>query len=143
MPAHLMDVRPVATALLEETGARAAEYLRRRGRRPCLAGNLIPLDEQDRGVWDATAIARGIGLLNDSLQRTEGTANAYQPQAAIADEHARAGDYHSTNWPEVVRVSDLLLTVAPPTPHAWARRRHPGLLGRTPGLSSARGQVLR
>ncbi len=137
MPADLMDVRPVATALLEETGARAAEYLRRRGRRPCLAGNLIPLDEQDRGVWDATAIARGIGLLNDSLQRAEGTANAYQLQAAIAAEHARAGDYHSTDWPEVVRLYDLLLTVAPPTPHAWARRRHPGLLGRTPGLSSA------
>jgi RNA polymerase sigma-70 factor (ECF subfamily) len=76
-------------------------------------GDVVTLDRQDRDRWDAAAIARGIALLNDSLVRTHGQADAYQLQAAIAAEHARAASYAETDWTEIVRLYDLLMAVAP------------------------------
>ncbi|MDQ3457089.1 MAG: hypothetical protein M3513_16875 [Actinomycetota bacterium] len=77
------------------------------------AGDVVTLDQQDRGRWDAVAIARGIELLNDSLRRSHGQADAYQLQAAIAAEHARAASYDGTDWAEILRLYDLLLSIAP------------------------------
>ncbi len=74
---------------------------------------VVTLDRQDRGRWDAGAIERGISLLNESLRRTRGQADAYQLQAAIAAEHARAASYVDTDWTEILRLYDLLISVAP------------------------------
>ncbi|HCT80542.1 MAG TPA: RNA polymerase subunit sigma-24 [Micromonosporaceae bacterium] len=76
-------------------------------------GEVVILDQQNRARWDATAIARGITLLNDSLRRSQGQADAYQLQAAIAAEHARAASYGETDWAEILRLYDLLMSVAP------------------------------
>ena len=69
-------------------------------------GELIPLDEQDRSLWDRTAIAEGVALVTEALSR--GAVGAYQLQAAIAavhDEAARAAD---TDWPQILALYGLL-----------------------------------
>lgn len=85
----------------------------RRPARLAAGGDVVTLDRQDRGRWDTCAIGRGIELLNDSLRRTNGQADAYQLQAAIAAEHARAVSYETTDWAEIVRLYELLVSVAP------------------------------
>jgi len=97
------------------------------GRRPARLdghGEVVTLDQQDRGRWDAAALDRGIALLNDSLRRSDGQADPYQLQAAIAAiaaEHARAASYRDTDWPEVLRLYDLLMSVAPSPAAALGR----------------------
>ncbi|MBJ8339053.1 sigma-70 family RNA polymerase sigma factor [Antrihabitans sp. YC3-6] len=76
-------------------------------------GDVVTLDSADRTRWDGVAIARGIALLNDSLLRTARQADPYQLQAAIAAEHTRASSYEATDWSEIVRLYDLLLSIAP------------------------------
>ena len=76
-------------------------------------GDIVTLDRQDRGRWDAASISRGIALHNGSLRRSGGRADAYQLQAAIAAEHACAPSYHATDWAEILRLYDLLVSIAP------------------------------
>jgi len=76
-------------------------------------GEVVTLDRQNRGQWDAAAIARGIALLNDSLRRSHGQADPYQLQAAIAAEHSCAAVYGDTDWAEILRLYDLLVSIAP------------------------------
>jgi RNA polymerase sigma-70 factor (ECF subfamily) len=80
-----------------------------------------PVADQDRALWDSILIAEGIQLLDESLRRTQAIADPYQLQAAIAAEHARASSYDATDWAEIVRLYDLLLTVAPSGPGALSR----------------------
>jgi RNA polymerase sigma-70 factor (ECF subfamily) len=84
----------------------------RRPARTDSAGEVVPLADQDRCRWNAALIAEGCALLDTSLRRTAGVADPYQLQAAIAAEHARAPSYASTDWAEIVRLYDLLLSVA-------------------------------
>ncbi|TCN44655.1 hypothetical protein EV644_101207 [Kribbella orskensis] len=84
-------------------------------------GDVVTLDKQDRSQWDTAAITRGIDLLNDSLLRTHGQADAYQLQAAIAAEHARAPSYAETDWAEILRLYDLLVSIAPSDAAALGR----------------------
>ncbi|MFF1822669.1 RNA polymerase sigma factor [Kribbella sp. NPDC058245] len=109
----LLPDQPMPTAVL-------ALLLLTEARRPARLdadGEVVTLDRQDRALWDAAAITRGISLLNDSLERSDRQADPYQLQAAIAAEHARAPAYSITDWREIVRLYDLLLSVAP-TPAA-------------------------
>lgn len=57
----------------------------RRAARTGPAGELIPLDAQDRSLWDAGMIAEGIALISATLSR--GSVGMYQVQAAIAAVH--------------------------------------------------------
>jgi predicted RNA polymerase sigma factor len=78
----------------------------RRAARTGPDGELIPLAEQDRTLWNRTAISEGIALISDILSR--GSIGAYQLQAAIAavhDEAARAAD---TDWPQILALYGLL-----------------------------------
>jgi RNA polymerase sigma factor (sigma-70 family) len=78
----------------------------RRLARTSAAGELIPLDQQDRSLWDRQQIAEGVALLSATLPK--GSVGPYQLQAAIAavhDEAARAGD---TDWPQILALYDLL-----------------------------------
>jgi len=93
-------------------------------------GAVVTLDRQDRGRWDTAAIGRGIALLNDSLRGSQGQADAYQLQAAIAAEHARAAGYDDTDWTEIVRLYDLLMSIAP---------SHAAGLGRVVAAAEAAG----
>jgi RNA polymerase sigma-70 factor (ECF subfamily) len=114
---ELLPEQPMPTAVL-------ALLLLTEARRPARlddAGEVVTLDCQDRSRWDSDAIARGIALLNDSLLRSNQQADPYQLQAAIAAEHARAARYADTDWPEIVRLYDLLVSIAP-SPAAFLSR---------------------
>ncbi|HET7475964.1 MAG TPA: sigma-70 family RNA polymerase sigma factor [Dermatophilaceae bacterium] len=93
----------------------------RRPARTDANGDVVLLPVQDRSRWDGRLIAEAEALLAGSLRRTGGMADAYQLQAAIAAEHARAGSYADTDWDEVVRLFGLLLSVAPSPAAALAR----------------------
>ena len=84
-------------------------------------GKVVTLELQDRQLWDAKAISRGITFLNDSLRQSDGLADAYQLQAAIAAEHALAPSYTETDWPEILRLYDLLVSIAPSPAAGLAR----------------------
>jgi RNA polymerase sigma factor (sigma-70 family) len=112
LPEQPMPAAVLALILLTEA---------RRPARTDAAGEAVSLDWQDRSRWDRAAIAEGSCLLAASLGRTGGVADAYQLQAAIAAEHDRAASYADTAWAEVVRLYDLLLSVAPSRAAALAR----------------------
>jgi len=78
----------------------------RRAARADAGGELIPLDEQDRGLWDGAAIEEGIALLNEAVGR--GAVGEYQLQAAIAAEHARAARPGDTDWGKILGLYGLL-----------------------------------
>jgi len=84
-------------------------------------GDPVPLAAQDRSRWDRSMIEEACGLHEDSLRRTQGIADPYQLQAAIAYEHDRAASYAATDWDEILRLYDLLISVAPSTPAALGR----------------------
>lgn len=83
----------------------------RRTARTTREGDLIPLEEQDRSLWDKAAIAEGSALVKDALL-SEG-AGAYALQAAIAAVHAAAPVPEATDWAEIVGLYDLLMRVQP------------------------------
>src|SRR5262249_45119189 len=70
----------------------------RRAARTGAEGELIPLDEQDRTLWDRAAIREGIALISDALSR--GAVGPYQLQAAIAAVHDEALSAEDTDWPQ-------------------------------------------
>jgi RNA polymerase sigma-70 factor (ECF subfamily) len=79
------------------------------------AGDLVPLDAQDRSRWDAAEIARGLEVLDGlaRLDRAEAAAGPYRLQAEIQAVHARAAHADDTDWPAIVRRYDELLAVTP------------------------------
>ena len=74
-------------------------------------GGLIPLAAQDRGAWDAAAIAEGVELLGETL--TSAPIGPYQLQAAIAAVHDEAAHAEDTDWPQILALYELLHVVAP------------------------------
>jgi RNA polymerase sigma-70 factor (ECF subfamily) len=83
----------------------------RRATRTDARGRLLVLEEQDRSRWDPAAIAEGRDLAVGAFRT--GRAGRYALQAAIAALHATAPSYAETDWPQVVRLYDQLLTVWP------------------------------
>jgi predicted RNA polymerase sigma factor len=83
------------------------------------AGRLVAIEEQDRSLWDAVAIARGAALLDRALALHR--PGPYQVQAAIAALHARARSPEETPWDEILGLYDVLLRMAPSPVTALAR----------------------
>jgi len=79
----------------------------RRAARAGPHGELIPMAEQDRTLWNAASIAEGVRLVTDALQR--GTPGPYQLQAAIAAVHDEAPSMEATDWPQIVALYEVLL----------------------------------
>jgi RNA polymerase sigma-70 factor (ECF subfamily) len=79
----------------------------RRNARMDSKGDLIRLEDQDRGLWDKGQIAEGSRLIERAL--SSGSADIYCLQAAIAALHAEAPDFAQTDWQEIVGFYDLLL----------------------------------
>lgn len=69
-------------------------------------GDLIPLDEQDRTLWDEELMAQGIELVRNSVM--SGRLGSYVIQAAIATVHAAASSVETTNWDLIVGYYDML-----------------------------------
>jgi RNA polymerase sigma factor (sigma-70 family) len=78
----------------------------RRAARTGPQGELIPLDEQDRTLWDRRLIAEGVALVSDALSR--GSIGSYQLQAAIAAVHDEAARVEDTDWPQILALYGLL-----------------------------------
>ncbi|MGA8812827.1 MAG: sigma-70 family RNA polymerase sigma factor [Candidatus Sulfotelmatobacter sp.] len=72
---------------------------------------LIPLDKQDRSLWDRVEISEGIELLTAALAK--GAVGLYQLQAAIAAVHDEAERVEDTDWPQILALYELLKRVAP------------------------------
>jgi RNA polymerase sigma factor (sigma-70 family) len=118
--------RQLVRLMPDEAGPAAvlALLLLTEARRPARVddtGDPVLLADQDRTRWDTRLVEEGAALLDASLRRTAGIADPFQLQAAIALEHDRATSYAATDWAEVVRLYDLLLSVAPSTPGVLAR----------------------
>ncbi len=78
----------------------------RRAARTGPGGELIPLDEQDRALWDRGLIAEGVALVAAALPR--GPVGSYQLQAAISAVHAEAERAEDTDWAQILALYDLL-----------------------------------
>ena len=86
----------------------------RRHARTTPAGDLVPLEEQDRALWDRAAIEEGCALALQALRTPPGRPQgAYALQAAIAAVHAEAPTAAATDWPQIVGLYDALLRVQP------------------------------
>jgi RNA polymerase sigma factor (sigma-70 family) len=83
----------------------------RRAARTTPDGDLIPLDKQDRALWDRSEVAEGTALLTLALSR--GNVGLYQLQAAIAAVHDEAPSAGATDWPQILALYELLQHVAP------------------------------
>src|SRR6202522_1400561 len=72
---------------------------------------LIPLDKQNRTLWDRAEISEGIEFLTAALSKA--SVGLYQLQAAIAAVHDEAGRVEDTDWPQILALYELLKRVAP------------------------------
>jgi RNA polymerase sigma factor (sigma-70 family) len=78
----------------------------RRSARTNPDGSLVPLDLQDRSLWDQDLIAQGLEILASVLGRT--STGEYQLQASIAGLHDQARRYEDTDWVRIVALYDRL-----------------------------------
>jgi RNA polymerase sigma-70 factor, ECF subfamily len=83
----------------------------RRAARVDAAGELMSLEDQDRGLWNADYIAEGRDLLLAALCGPR--SGPYALQAAIAAVHDEAADITTTDWPQVVALYDMLARASP------------------------------
>lgn len=83
----------------------------RRSARITGSGDLIPLEEQDRRLWDRASIAEGCDLVQLALRSRR--FGAYSLQAAIAAVHCEAPTPLETDWGEIVGLYDALLRLEP------------------------------
>ncbi|MDX2031430.1 MAG: sigma-70 family RNA polymerase sigma factor [Blastocatellia bacterium] len=104
---ELLPGEPEATGLL----ALMLFHDARRAARVDAAGEIVPLAEQDRTLWDREKIEEGVALLDAAVaQRRSGS---YQIQAAIAALHARAARAEETDWPQIAALYGGLLQRQP------------------------------
>ena len=85
-------------------------HLARAGARFDEGGEMVLLPEQDRNLWNRSAIARGIELVERAgAMRAPGP---YQLQAAIAAVHSEASSWAETDWHQIVLLYDALLRMS-------------------------------
>ena len=87
----------------------------RRTARVSASGELVALNEQDRGAWDAALVAEGHRLVRERLAAAAvGVApGRYQILAAINAVHTSAHDVRDTDWSQVVALYDQLVRLDP------------------------------
>ncbi|MDY7087016.1 MAG: DUF6596 domain-containing protein [Actinomycetota bacterium] len=97
-----------------ETAGLLALMLLTDARRPARTrpdGALVPLAEQDRTLWNRTAIDEGIDIITTALRDTP--IGPFQLQAAIAAVHDEALAAAETDWPQILELYRLLDVSAP------------------------------
>jgi RNA polymerase sigma-70 factor, ECF subfamily len=82
----------------------------RRDARLDAAGDLVVLEEQDRSRWNHAQIAEALPLVEQALQ---GTPGPFAVQSAIAALHCQAARAEDTDWPQILRLYDLLERLQP------------------------------
>jgi len=83
----------------------------RRSARLSASGDIVLLEDQDRGRWDRARIAEGVDQLRRALRRRR--PGPYQVQAAIAAVHAEAPTWADTDWPQLAGLYAELARLAP------------------------------
>jgi RNA polymerase sigma factor (sigma-70 family) len=83
----------------------------RRAARTTVGGELVPLADQERALWDLAQIEEGVGIISGTLGR--GSIGPYQLQAAIAAIHDEAPSADETDWPQILALYDVLEQVSP------------------------------
>src|SRR5882672_2539002 len=79
-------------------------------------GELVPMEDQDRSLWNADEIRAGLAWLDDAIACHRQAARPPRPyllQAAIAALHGRAVSSELTDWPQIAALYDGLLEVLP------------------------------
>ncbi|SEC01035.1 RNA polymerase, sigma subunit, ECF family [Nocardioides exalbidus] len=84
----------------------------RRGARVSASGELVTLDQQDRGAWDRALVAEGHALVRERLASGQAPGR-YQVLAAISAVHTDAADVRDTDWSQVVALYDQLVRLDP------------------------------
>jgi RNA polymerase sigma-70 factor, ECF subfamily len=109
--------RLVRTLLASEPPSEATALLAlmllhhaRRAARLDQAGDLVLLEDQNRGLWDQAEIAEALPLLALALRAGAGP---FALQAAIAALHCQARRAEDTDWPQIVQLYNLLQAVQP------------------------------
>ncbi|MCK8437655.1 RNA polymerase sigma factor [Streptomyces sp. D2-8] len=105
--AELMPDEPEVTGLL----ALMLLAESRRDARGSDRGELVPLPEQDRARWDHDLIREGQQLVRRCLRRNR--PGPYQIQAAVQAVHSDAPTADATDWAQIRRLYDQLMTIAP------------------------------
>ncbi len=82
----------------------------RRDARTDQAGELVLLEDQDRSLWKRDQIAEALPMIEDAFRAGPGP---YAVQAAIASLHCQAAQAADTDWPQIVRLYDLLERLQP------------------------------
>jgi RNA polymerase sigma-70 factor, ECF subfamily len=84
----------------------------RRPARVSASGELVTLDEQDRGAWDRELIAEGHALVRARLASGQAPGR-YQVLAAINAVHTDTSEFRHTDWSQVVALYDQLVRLDP------------------------------
>ena len=83
----------------------------RRTARVSASGDLITLEHQNRALWDRALINEGIALVERALSSRN--TGVYALQAAISAVHAEAATATATDWPQIVGLYDVLISIEP------------------------------
>jgi RNA polymerase sigma-70 factor (ECF subfamily) len=110
--ARLLDGLLPGRAAIQGLLALVLLHHARRRARTTPEGDIVLLDDQDRGLWDRAEIAEGLALVDQAL-RNPGRPSSYAVQAAIAALHARAPRHDATDWPQIVGLYEVLLRLYP------------------------------
>ncbi|RKS05096.1 RNA polymerase ECF family sigma subunit [Nocardiopsis sp. Huas11] len=105
-----------------EVAALLALMLLTESRRAARVGGdeeLVPLEEQDRSLWDRALIREGTALIDAVWDRRE--AGPYRLQAAVAAVHAGAASAEATDWPQIAALYLWLERLAPTAPVRLSR----------------------
>jgi RNA polymerase sigma-70 factor (ECF subfamily) len=112
---HPIGATPRTFALLALMHLHAA----RMSAREDASGGLLLLEEQDRSLWDASEIQRGLSWLARSADGDN--FSRYHAEAGIAAEHCLAPSFSETRWDRIVECYALLERVAPSPVHTLNR----------------------
>jgi len=130
---HRMTAQPSGFALLSLMCFQASRFESRLGEN----NTIILLHQQDRRKWDQSLMRMGYHYLNASS--TGDLLSVYHIESAIAAEHCLVPDFASTNWPNMLRLYDLLLEQKP-TPIVRLNRAI--ILAQTAGVAAAIDTIL-
>jgi predicted RNA polymerase sigma factor len=83
----------------------------RRAARTKADGSLVPLDEQQRDLWNTDQTEEGVALVTRTLGKAP--LGPYQLQAAIAAVHDEAPSPQETDWPQILALYRVLERVSP------------------------------
>ncbi|MFJ9831863.1 RNA polymerase sigma factor [Streptomyces sp. NPDC101169] len=111
----------------------------RRAARTGADGRLLRLEEQDRPLWDRTALAEAHELIVAGLRG--GRAGRYLLLAAIASLYTEAPTYEETDWPQIVALYDRLLSLWP-SPVVALNRTVPVSMAHGPAVALAQVEAL-